>query len=136
LELVNTDLDNSLATSWVGSINLYGSPGLQNSSYLNSIEESSSLPNDYKILTPYPNPFNGNVNIPIIISELSNKKLLISNIRGEIVKEILLNNINPGLHTLNWNGTNEKGFNVSTGIYFITLQNPNHNLYKKILYLK
>ena len=136
LELVNTDLDNSLATSWVGSINLYGSPGLQNSSYLNSEEESSSLPNDYKILTPYPNPFNGIVNIPIIISELSDKKLLISNIRGEIVKEILLNNINPGLHTLNWNGTNEKGFNVSTGIYFITLQNPNHNLYKKILYLK
>lgn len=136
LELINLDFDNTLAISWSSSINLYGSPGIQNSSYLNLNEKSNYLPNDFEILTPYPNPFNGNVNIPIMISEPFNKKLMISNIKGEIVKVITLNDINPGLHTLNWNGTNEKGFNVSTGIYFVTLAIPNNNNYKKILYLK
>ena len=136
LELVNVDLDNTLPSSWLSSINLYGSPGIQNSSYLTTIEKSNSLPNDYKILTPYPNPFNGSVNIPIVISGVINEKLMISNIRGEVVKIIPLNNINPGLQNLNWNGTNKKGINVSTGIYFITLQNSKNNLHKKIIYLK
>ena len=94
------------------------------------------MPNDYKILTPYPNPFNGSVNIPIVISGVINEKLMISNIRGEVVNIIPLNNINPGLQNLNWNGTNRKGINVSTGIYFITLQNSKNNLHKKIIYLK
>ena len=136
LELVNLDLDNALANSWAGSLNLYGSPGIQNSSYLTNMEESNSFPNNYKILSPYPNPFNGYVNIPIMISGLFNEKLMISNIKGEVVKVIPLNNITPGLQNLNWNGTNEKGFNVSTGIYFLTLQNSKNNLYQKVLYLK
>lgn len=136
LELINLDLDNSVASSWSSSINLYGSPGIQNSSYLSLKTESNSLPNSYEIFTPYPNPFNGNINIPVMISASSNEELIILNLKGEIVKTIPLDNINPGLNTINWNGTNRKGVKVSTGIYFITLKNLNNNPFKKILYLK
>ena len=71
-----------------------------------------------------------------MISASSNEELIILNLKGEIVKTIPLDNINPGLNTINWNGTNRKGVKVSTGIYFITLKNLNNNPFKKILYLK
>ena len=51
-ELINLDLDNSVASSWSSSINLYGSPGIQNSSYL-SLKQNQIL---YQIVMKYSPP--------------------------------------------------------------------------------
>ena len=136
LELINHEYDNSLAESWSSSHDLYGSPGYQNSSYLINDKITQIVPNQISLGVPFPNPFNGIVKIPIVITHNYSERLLIFNITGELINEISLNHLSVGSHTINWNGLDKKGVNVSTGIYFISLQNIKINNVQKILYLK
>jgi flagellar hook assembly protein FlgD len=87
-------------------------------------------------LDPYPNPFNGYIQIPIILKNINSEKVYISNIKGEIIKEISIKHLNPGLNNLIWDGTNQRGFNISTGIYFINLKSSKRIDIQKIIYLK
>ena len=63
LELISTNLDNSSSISWISSRELYGTPGFENSSDLQISTKSSILPDESSLLDPYPNPFNGNIQI-------------------------------------------------------------------------
>lgn len=136
LELIGTDLDNSLSISWTSSNELYGTPGFENSSNLELSAKSSIIPGEPSLLSPYPNPFNGNIQIPIILKNINSEKVYISNIKGEIVNEINIKHMDPGLNKLIWNGTNQRGFNISTGIYFVNLKSSKRIDIQKIIYLK
>jgi len=136
LELINTSLDNSSSISWISSNELYGTPGFENSSDLQISTKPDILPNDPFLLDPYPNPFNGYIQIPIILKNINSEKVYISNIKGEIINEISIKHLNPGLNNLIWDGTNQRGFNISTGIYFINLKSSKRIDIQKIIYLK
>ena len=70
LELINPLYDNSLSESWTFSEG-NGTPGAQNSSFLEVIQVSTIIPNKTQIMPAYPNPFNGKVVIPFQLSELT-----------------------------------------------------------------
>jgi len=136
LELISTNLDNSSSISWISSRELYGTPGFENSSDLQISTKSSILPDESSLLDPYPNPFNGNIQIPIILRNINSEKVYISNIKGEIINEINIKHLNPGLNKLVWNGTNQRGFDISTGIYFVNLRSSKRIDIQKVIYLK
>ena len=135
LELINPQLDNSLSISWASSAN-YGSPGMQNSAYLSSSKESSIMPNKSSLMTSYPNPFNGIVNIPFILSSKMNSSIIIYNVLGRVIREISLEQFDLGKHSIIWNGKDHFGHDVSTGIYFIQLKNSTPENIQKLIYLK
>ena len=136
LELINPLLDNSLATSWTSSVN-YGSPGMQNSAYLSSLTESKTiLPNRSGLLTSYPNPFNGVVHIPFLLSSKMNSSIIIYNILGKIIKEISLQQFDIGRNSIVWDAKDYLGQDISTGIYFVKLKNSSPTNVQKLIYLK
>ena len=45
-------------------------------------------------------------------------------------------NMNPGYHSIIWNGTNDSGAKVATGMYFYSINTKNFQSIKKMLFLK
>ena len=135
LELKNSNLDNELAESWSSSSG-YGSPGEQNTSYLNVNDLKDPGPEEYALLNAYPNPFNGSINIPIIIPSQTNSKVIIFNVLGQKVTEISIEHFGIGKHTISWNGQNELGNDVGSGVYFAQLDVEGAKGIQKLVYLK
>ncbi len=90
---------------------------------------------DYQ-LTNYPNPFNPETKIVFNLPEEGKVKLEIFNIKGQKVKTLLDCYMSPGRSEMIWNGKDETGKAVGSGIYFYKLRTKDKELTKKMLLLK
>lgn len=123
LELISTENDNSLAENWKTSIILNGTPGSVNSvlTELNKNEEIE-ITNKFELYSNYPNPFNPQTNISYSIDKARFIKLRIFNSLGEQVRVLINEKISAGNHIVSWNGKDDNGNFVSSGIYFYSLE--------------
>lgn len=69
----------------------------------------------------YPNPFNPTTTISFSIPDESIVELTVYNIKGQKVKTLVNSNLDDGNHSVIWNGIDESGKSVSSGIYFYKL---------------
>jgi hypothetical protein len=79
------------------------------------------IPKEYALLDAYPNPFNPITNIKIDIPENSHIKLTVFDLSGRVVTNLVNKNITAGTHHTIWNGKDNKGRQVSSGVYLYTL---------------
>jgi hypothetical protein len=81
-------------------------------------------PENYQLLANYPNPFNACTVIPIAVPHhsTSNLELTIFNLQGKKVKTFRFCSLPVGEHQLTWDGTDESGQQVASGIYFYQLR--------------
>ena len=85
----------------------------------------------------YPNPFNPSTTISFSIPEQSKIQVLIYNIKGQKVKTVTNESFDKGNHSVVWNGVDDSGKNVSSGVYFYNLNvNGTSKAIKKCLLLK
>jgi len=90
-----------------------------------------------KLYQNYPNPFNPITTIEFSIQNNSKVDLSIFNIKGQKVKTLANNVFEKGNHTTIWNGDDDNGNSVSSGIYYYNLKvNNKTNIVKKCLLLK
>ena len=112
---------------WMENINYSGETALSNPIMLNI--ENNDEPTapmqllKYGLHQNYPNPFNPQTQISFILKNDENVTLTIYNVKGQKVKTLLYNqpmekNI---LQTVLWNGTDEKGNTVASGVYLYKL---------------
>jgi photosystem II stability/assembly factor-like uncharacterized protein len=89
-------------------------------------------------LQNYPNPFNPQTNISFNLTRSSKISLSIYNIKGQLVKKLIDNEtFQKGSHSVMWNGNDEFGNSVSSGLYFFQLKvNGKSEAVKKCLLLK
>lgn len=90
----------------------------------------------FELYQNQPNPFNGSTTIPFDIETDSNVKLVIYNILGQKVNTILNKNCSTGHYDITWNGTNNYGNQVPSGIYFYKIVNDSNIKVKKMVYIK
>lgn len=90
----------------------------------------------YDLSNCYPNPFNHSTQISFSLSDQALVDLSIFNIKGEIIKTIFKNNILSGVHRFFWDGTNDNGKIVATGVYFVSFKANNYFETKKVLFVK
>jgi len=84
----------------------------------------------------YPNPFNPSTTIAYSLANPEKVELSIYNLKGQRVKT-LMNSIQiAGNHCLVWNGTDESGNGVGSGIYFIKMDTPTLSTSRKITLIK
>jgi len=84
----------------------------------------------------YPNPFNPQTSIVYDVKSRGTVRLEIMNIRGQKVKTLYSGEMNPGRYTASWQGTNELGHMVSSGVYFVKFSSDGHHDTRKIILLK
>lgn len=103
---------------------------------LNSIENNRVL-KSFELGQNYPNPFNPTTTIPFTIQDPGAYSLTVYDAAGRKIKELLSNSrLTPDRYSFTWNGTNESGHSVSTGIYFYRLESRSMNKSGKMLLLK
>jgi hypothetical protein len=103
---------------------------------------SNSVPKSFQLEQNYPNPFNATTVIKYHLKAagaVSNQiptSLRIYNVKGELVKILVRQNQNPGIYQISWDGKNEEGQVVSSGVYFYLLEAGEKKEAKKMVLLK
>ena len=91
-----------------------------NSEITNS-DETSYNENSIVYFQNYPNPFNPTTTIKYSIQNNSNVKIVIFNVKGQKIKTLVNSKIDSGINQVIWNGTDDNGNLVGSGIYYYKL---------------
>ena len=103
----------------------------------NSEISETNIISTYSNLSNYPNPFNPATMIEFSLRNNSNIELLIFNIKGQKIKTLAHNEFTKGSHSIIWNGDDETGKPVSSGLYLYKLNvDGKTKVVKKCLLLK
>ena len=101
---------------------------------------NNMVPVEKSYLTNYPNPFNPTTEIRFQISDFNENEsieIMIFNLIGQKVKTFLINpSTNQHINSVTWNGTDNSGKPVSSGIYFAKLKTGKVELNRKMLLMK
>jgi hypothetical protein len=93
-------------------------------------------PTEFTLEQNYPNPFNPTTTIAYTLNKAGDVKLTVYDILGAKVSTLVNKSQTAGLHTVQWNATNERGDKLSSGIYFYKLEMEGRSLMKKMMLLK
>jgi len=91
-----------------------------------------NLPEQVLLFPNYPNPFNPITNIAFSLAKYSLVDLKIVDIKGRQICQLLNNDFAAGRHGVSWNGTNDLGAAVGSGIYFMVLRAEGKVLSQKL----
>lgn len=97
------------------------------------------LPNSGTVLgMNYPNPFNPSTTIKFAVdsdeSELT--EIYIFNTKGQKVKTLIQDYLDNGIHSVTWNGKNDDGNDVPSGVYFYKMRSGSYTNTRKMILLK
>lgn len=84
----------------------------------------------------YPNPFNSTTTIEFYVPRAKHVNISIYNIQGQKVKTLMKEQKGKGNYTIRWDGTDNKGIRVASGIYFCRMKADDLSEAKKIVLLK
>ncbi len=99
-------------------------------------ENNVVIVDQYSLNQNYPNPFNPSTQISFIVNEYGHVKIDIYNIKGEKIKTLVDELCSPDDHQVTWNGTDDKGNSVASGIYFYKMKTDNYENIKKMILMK
>jgi hypothetical protein len=91
---------------------------------------------DFFLGQNYPNPFNLNTEISFQLPKECKVELKIYNLKGQKVKTLVQEEMTRGVHTLNWDGKDNAGHSVASGIYFFKLKTSDFVCVRKMVLLK
>ena len=102
---------------------------------------AAARPHETVLLPNYPNPFNPETWIPYHLANPSNVVITIYDARGSVIRRLELGHQSEGYYTsqsraVYWDGRNNVGEPVASGIYFYQLQADNTSLLRKMVILK
>jgi len=98
--------------------------------------DPDKIPSAFNLGQNFPNPFSSATWINYSVPELSNLKLNIYNVRGELITTLQNGQFEPGKYSIKWNGLNDEGRSVTSGIYFYRLQTDDFIETKKMFKLR
>lgn len=108
-----------------------------NSSYVANEDEVITNPAVISLQQNYPNPFNPETTISFSLPKAEKVNLNIYNLKGQLVKTLYQDNqCSAGVNSVVWNGKDNKGNSVSSGIYFYRLNCGKEQLTKKMVLSK
>ncbi len=84
----------------------------------------------------YPNPFNPETTISYSVEKAGKVTLEVFNILGQKVKTLVNDSRNAGNHNVVWNGKDDAGRAVSSGVYFYRMKNGNYSKTNKMILMK
>ena len=101
-----------------GSVRIVSAP----SGYVLKVRSEINLPTQYALMQNYPNPFNPTTQICYDLPVTSHVVLKVYNILGQEVKTLKQGEEEAGRYTVQWNGTNNTGALVGSGVYLYRIE--------------
>ncbi|MFO7915432.1 MAG: M6 family metalloprotease domain-containing protein [Candidatus Krumholzibacteriales bacterium] len=95
------------------------------------------LPERFALGQNYPNPFNPSTIIPFEISERQPVTLRVYDVNGKLIRTLVDNVLSPDAYRVQWNGKNDRGMDVISGVYFYRVQaGKNFSAVRKLILLR
>jgi len=99
------------------------------------VTSETKVLDQYQLHQNFPNPFNPSTSISFQIPQTNRVKLVIYDIVGREVVSLVDNQLQPGSHSVIWNGKDKNGYMVSTGVYIYQLQADGISKTKKMTFI-
>ncbi|MDP2402164.1 MAG: FlgD immunoglobulin-like domain containing protein, partial [Actinomycetota bacterium] len=98
--------------------------------------DDNAIPALTASLSVYPNPFNPSTTIGFSLSRPAFVELDVYNLKGQKVRKLLAGETNAGSHSALFDGRDDRGRELSTGIYLLRMKYDNHLMMSKISLIK
>lgn len=137
----NSEIDQSVYALYYDENNTLWACGANSSifKYANftSVEEiTNEVPTTLALSQNYPNPFNPSTMIEFSVPVECKVKVEVFNILGEKVKTVYNEFTQPGTYKVKYNGTNNSGSTIPSGIYFYRISTPEKSITRKMIFMK
>ncbi len=103
---------------------------------LEGCESRPELPTLCRLVQNVPNPFNPVTKVAYHVPSASRVTIRVFDVTGRLVTTLVDGVVEPGRHAAVWNGTNENGESVGSGVYFCTMETPDFHDSHKMTLLK
>jgi len=100
------------------------------------VAERGTLPKEFAMMQNYPNPFNPTTTIQYTVPNQANIRLVVYNMLGQEVRTLVASHHAPGNYSVVWDGRDNHGLNVGTGVYIYRMTGGTAALVRKMLLLK
>jgi len=117
--------DGDSLQSWIVMIEGDGTTAIE-------LDLGNQVLKSYTLHQNYPNPFNPSTMISYQIPVRENVSLKVYDLLGREVKSLVNEVVEAGMHEINWDGTNNAGDQVASGIYVYKLNAGKHQLHKRM----
>lgn len=87
--------------------------------------EEPKKPADFYLLRSYPNPFNAETTIQYNVQNAGRTSLKIYSVTGALVRTLVESNLQPAEYQIQWDGRDDAGLPVATGLYICQLRSGN-----------
>lgn len=130
---ISIDVDSSTIAITDGSaVHLYPRPQIGTS----PPEPSEPPVTDGRLSQNYPNPFNPSTTIDYYLPEAAPVEITILNVLGQTIITLVNETVPAGRHSVTWDGVDDAGQRVASGVYFYRLTTPDRLETKKMVVLK
>ncbi len=143
LAIDNKELTPAMVQTWIEQAQLEDDGSITFQQGIENLQKllESLIPEKTALLANYPNPFNPETWVPYHLSKPAEVTLTIYATNGTVVRTLTLGHQAAGMYqnrvrAAHWNGKNEQGELVSSGIYFYTLTAGDFTATRKMLILK
>jgi hypothetical protein len=109
---------------------------VQSTGDVSDVTGDPKRPRDFALMQNYPNPFNPSTKIEFFLLRSSFVTLSVHNVLGRRVRMLIFEVMPSGHKYVRWDGKDDSGEEVSSGIYFYRLQTADFTDAKKMLLLK
>ncbi|MEE4312428.1 MAG: FlgD immunoglobulin-like domain containing protein, partial [candidate division KSB1 bacterium] len=100
------------------------------------VRRLGSVPSSYALEQNYPNPFNMDTEIIYELPEADYVTVTIYNSLGHEIRTLVSRNHEAGSYAVRWDGRNNSGFDITSGIYIVRLKTNRFTDSKKMLLVK
>lgn len=100
------------------------------------VSNSDLVDKPLSALRVFPNPFNPNTTIAFSTSKAQKVAVTLYNLKGQKVRSLHDSELPRGNHQLTWDGKDERGRSVASGIYFARISTPKHHQILKMILMK
>lgn len=101
-----------------------------------SVKDESKLPSKFKLEQNYPNPFNPETKIEYVVSRKQNVELMIYDVLGKEITTLINEVKESGRHSVVWDGKNEFGNTLPSGVFIYKIKAGEFTQVKKIILLR
>tara|TARA_A100001011_G_scaffold51158_1_gene49106 strand:- start:192 stop:1178 length:987 start_codon:yes stop_codon:yes gene_type:complete len=135
-ELDGAGLSQSYSPEGVGCYTNPSPGSFNNSCLVLSNQKQKILPEQVTLYQNYPNPFNPSTTIKFSLMENAKISLSIIDLNGKLISTLFEGYQNAGNKLFTWDGTNQLGQKITTGVYIYRLQVNGVDQNRKMIYLK
>jgi len=112
--------------------------GVYSTNIVTAVQPGSGAqtPDRFGLSQNYPNPFNPETSIRYTLPQAGHVKITIYSVTGAVVRTLVDRSQGAGMHFITWDGANDRGIPVNSGVYFYTLRSGNINQTRKMALIR